>query len=441
MSTTRRQAIKTVATSILASSFIGKVLGADTPAASTPAAGTPVTPPPPPPIHFPPFVWKSEPPADCPFPPSNDLKGVRLLGNCSNYQGLGDTWYPSWAADDRLYSSYTDGQCPRPDGGMDTSSSNGGGTTGNAVLEGDDPLTLKVYSLGLQPASAGPYGGRYPCGGLVYNGVWYYGTYCIGPSPKVNYGGMDYNWPWMGPVVGYRMSKDYGKTWEDTKNTPDKPLFGESGLWGYPIKIGDPHFVDFGKNMEHSPDGKAYLVANGGRPEDPITRFASVSWASGNQIYLIRVTPTPENINDGSKYEFFAGNDASGKPQWTSDFKAIKPLIEWYNKCGNVTMTYNPGLRRYLMCVNDAWPTVEKTRTFILESENITGPWRMVTYMRDFGEQGYFPNIPSKFISSDGRKMWLCYSANFATNWNGMNIATNPPGSHYGLVLQEMELI
>jgi hypothetical protein len=34
-------------------------------------------------------------------------------------------------------------------------------------------------------------------------------------------------------------------------------------MWGYPVKIGAPKFVDFGKNMEHSPDGKAYLVAHG----------------------------------------------------------------------------------------------------------------------------------------------------------------------------------
>ena len=39
--------------------------------------------------------------------------------------------------------------------------------------------------------------------------------------------------------------------------------------------------------------------------------------------------------------------------------------------------------------------------------------------MKDFGEQAYFVNFPSKFISSDGRTLWLCYSANFAPGWNG----------------------
>ena len=62
--------------------------------------------------------------------------------------------------------------------------------------------------------------------------------------------------------------------------------------------------------------------------------------------------------------------------------------------------------------------------------------------MKDFGEQGYFLNIPSKFIRKDGRTAWLCYSANFARNWRkGVEVRENPPGSHYGLVLQEVKLL
>jgi len=55
--------------------------------------------------------------------------------------------------------------------------------------------------------------------------------------------------------------------------------------------------------------------------------------------------------------------------------------------------------------------------------------------------QAYFVNIPSKFISPDGQTMWLMYSGNFATNWNNEQIKPNPPGSHYGLVMQKIQLI
>jgi hypothetical protein len=387
-------------------------------------------------------IWPSQPPADCPFEPSKEITGVAFTGRHSDYY-FADTWYPSWAADGNLYSPYTDGSTPRQDGGRENSNSAEGkyATTGQAVMIGDDPQNLQVYSLGLVRGDATPYKGRYPCGSLVYKGVWYYGTYCLAPDGTTRYGDMDYNWPWLGPLVGFRISQDYGRSWTETPHTPEKPLFGETGMWGHPVKIGSPHFVDFGKDMEHSPDGKAYLVGHGAEAGDPKPRFANLSWISGDQIYLLRVEPSVETINDRTKYEFFAERDGNGNPVWTRDFAQIKPLIDWNNNCGCVAVSYNAPLKKYLMCVTDGWPTCAKMNSYILEADRIEGPWKLIVYMKEFGEQGYFLNIPTKFISSDGRTVWLCYSGNFAKGWNGVAINENPPGSHYGMVLQEMRLL
>jgi hypothetical protein len=63
--------------------------------------------------------------------------------------------------------------------------------------------------------------------------------------------------------------------------------------------------------------------------------------------------------------------------------------------------------------------------------------------MHEFGEQAYFVNIPSKFISADGRTAWLCYAANFSNgnrNWNTHHRAL-PPGGGYGMTLQEIKLL
>ena len=54
---------------------------------------------------------------------------------------------------------------------------------------------------------------------------------------------------------------------------------------------------------------------------------------------------------------------------WIRDFKKIKPLVEWNNHMGCVTATYAPGLKKYLMCVTDGWPTVAKMTSYILESD------------------------------------------------------------------------
>ena len=309
-------------------------------------------------------------------------------------------------------------------------------------MTGNDPLRLTIRNTAPpQPANPRPYEGRYPCGSLVYNGIWYYGTYCLGPAGSVVHEGFSYNWPVLGPMPGFRISKDFGKTWTPSPLSPQRPLFPEPKKFMGPVKMGCPHFVDFGKNMEHSPDGKAYLLGMGAEENDPKPRYANLSWITADQVYMARVTPSPENINDLTKYEFFAGHDATGKPVWSGDFARIKPLLDWNNNMGCATATYNPVLKKYLMCVTDGWPTCAKMHSYILEADELTGPWRLVVYMKDFGEQGYFLNFPSKFIASDGKTLWLCYSANFAPNWNGQKLSLNPPGGRYGLCLHEMRLL
>ncbi|MFO1522219.1 MAG: hypothetical protein U1G05_09315 [Kiritimatiellia bacterium] len=267
----------------------------------------------------------------------------------------------------------------------------------------------------------------------MFDGVWYYGTYCLGGGQVTRHNGITYNWPWLGPFVGFRFSTDFGKTWTQTPCTPEKPLFGEQGLKGGPVKIGAPHFVDFGKNMEHSPDGKAYLVAHGAS-DGADRRFGYNSWITGDEIYLLRVTPGIASMNDASKYEFFDGT------AWTGDFGKIKPIAAWRDHMGCVTMTYNAPLRKYLMCVTDGGTTGGFFDSYILESDHITGPFKMAQYFHHFGEQGYFLNLPSKFIHAEGGTMWLSYSANFAATWDGKRIQSKPPGSKYAMCLQELKL-
>jgi hypothetical protein len=441
-------------------------------------------------INFDGFEWKSEPPADCPFEASTSLKKVFFTGRCSDYY-MADTVYPTWAEDGHLYTPYTDGVTDgvrvSSGGGLET-----GFMTGHAVLKGESPLDLEIKNTS-QPkkALAAPYRGRYPCGSLIHNGIWYHGTYCLGPSASFSHEGFAWNWPNLGPMPGFQISKDYGKTWLDSPLSATEPLFPEPDHFLGTVKMGAPHFVDFGQNMEHSPDGKAYLVAMGSdtscrepRPgidqHDEATGLYSIkgpsseaiqielragekassdravyekafdeangkpfdhgklSWISADQIYLARVDPSVETINDLGSYEFFAGHDEKGQAIWSSNFSDLRPLLEWENNMGCVTITWVPGLKKYLMCVTDGWPTVAKMNSYILESDELTGPWKMVNYMKSFGEQAYFLNFPSKFISEDGRKLWLCYSTGFGEQ--GEKLPVNPPGGRYGMTLQEMTL-
>src|SRR5450432_541347 len=187
-------------------------------------------------------MWPSTPPDDCPFELSDVFTGLTFTGRHAEYTGA-DTWYPSWATDDALYSPWTDGnidwaieegwdtgnfQCSS-DARNPTNKGSGLCGTGQARITGGDPLNLKIENLGINYASPAPYGGRYPCGSLLHNGIWYYGTYCLDESTRKTQEGRNLNWDILGPFVGFRVSTNFGKTWIDTPHTPASPLFGESG--------------------------------------------------------------------------------------------------------------------------------------------------------------------------------------------------------------------
>jgi hypothetical protein len=385
--------------------------------------------------------WPSEPPAGSPFAPSRKFAGLKFTGRYASYTDA-DTWYPSWATDGNLYSPWTDGEvngvsCMSLDLSLvDAHAASSPAATGQAKIVGDDPLHLEVVNLEPQAGDAAPYEGRYPCGTLVHDGVWYYGTYTLS-----DVSGPCGNWCTLGPFVGFRYSTDFGLSWQQTPHTPASPIFGESALAGDRVKIGSPHFVDFGQNMQHSPDGKAYLVAHGAYGPD-----GWANWIAGDAIFLLRVTPSIETINDPAAYEFFAGYADDGTPLWTEDFAAIKPLLDWHRQFGCVTATYNAPVGRYLMCISrpsDGFNSVGTYDTMILESASLTGPWQLVHYLRAFGAEAYFVNIPSKFIGADGRTAWLCYAANFAEKVSGPRRTVHPStpqGSRYGMCLQEFTL-
>lgn len=413
----------------------------------------------------------SQVPPHCPIPPSQKFRGIFFTGRHREYANA-DTWYPSWASDDVQYSSFADGYVLDAAGNKIQAACDQGfnATTGFSKITGDDPLQLKVTALGNWKSSGMPYGGRYPCANIVVDGIWYYGTYCC----DINYRkseGIVYNWAWLGPYLGCRYSRDLGKTWTESPCKAWAPLFAQDihgaqeqlhaleqakkvmngdapgsdvgaliPALGLP-QLGVMHFVDFGKNMQHSPDGKAYLVGHGAAPDAPHPRLGAVSWLSGDAVYLVRVKLSPETVNDASQYEFFAGYDARGAARWSYRFEDLKPMLEWQNHLGSVTITYNPVLGRFLMCVADGWPSTQTMSTLILEADKVAGPWRLVSYLKDFGAQGYFVNIPSKFIQPDGKTMWLCYSANFTNDWLHTNYAVDPPGSRYGMCLQEFNLL
>jgi hypothetical protein len=118
-------------------------------------------------------------------------------------------------------------------------------------------------------------------------------------------------------------------------------LFGESGDIGpgpSRVKFGTPHWVDFGQELEHSPDGKAYIIAHGATSPS-----STEMWMLGDQVYMARVAPTVADIDDKSKWEFYAGGHGADAKWVAGDVSTATPLVEWTNHTGSTTMTYFAG--------------------------------------------------------------------------------------------------
>ena len=241
----------------------------------------------------------------------------------------------------------------------------------------------------------------------------------------------------QGPLASFRVSSDGGRSWsEPIKNStsPSDNLFQESSYHNGKIKFGAPHFVDFGKNGEHSPDGKAYLVGHGASRPDSIQ-----AWILGDAIYIARIAyHRLDDINSIESWEFFTGSE------WEiGDIQNAAPIAEWPHHMGVVTMTYIALLRKFVLSVSTpaTYPlTMQPFDTYFLESNVITGPFEYITHMNMFGPQAYFVNIPTKFLATNvtqtvntsSFEFYLSYSANFANPSD----PGNPPGSGYHWILQ-----
>jgi hypothetical protein len=111
-------------------------------------------------------VWPNEPHPGIPWPRSADLLDVELeWGRNAVPPNIGaDTWYPSWAADGNLYSSFTDGTVA----GINSHSYSGHtATTGYASFSvaadsrgRPDPFNMTMFNVATFPEPADPYESR-----------------------------------------------------------------------------------------------------------------------------------------------------------------------------------------------------------------------------------------------------------------------------------------
>jgi hypothetical protein len=261
---------------------------------------------------------------------------------------------------------------------------------------------------------------------LVRGRSWYYGSYLLDRAPAAGAPECG-NYCRLGPFVGFDVSRDGGRTWRRTRHTASRPLFPAAADDG--VRLGALHAVDLGRDAPARRGRFSYLVGHGGN---------GANWLAGGDVYLARFRPSPSTVDDARSYTFFAGRHR-GKARWVHQQALMHPLLHAPGHLGSAAITYDAPLRTYLLWITTPTrppDTSGPLDTMLLESQAVTGPWRLVEYLRAFGPQAYFANVPSRFISRDGRRMWLSYSANYQPGLP----AGDPPGSRYAWVLREMRL-
>ena len=102
-----------------------------------------------------------------------------------------------------------------------------------------------------------------------------------------------------------------------------------------------PTFLQFGQDYADARDKYVYVYAT--RLHD-----RSVDMQRPGLIDLLRAPK--DQLGDRDSYECFAGLDEDGGPLWGGSLSGRRPVWQDPNGSRHLSVCYNAGLRRYLLC-------------------------------------------------------------------------------------------
>lgn len=332
-----------------------------------------------------------------PYPPSPVIERVEF--DFSTHRRLApgsDNWPTTWADDGHIYSAWGDG------GGFGGNNSKGRVLLGVARIEGDaSNYTGKNVWGGFEPENPAQFGGKsygiLSVGGVLY--MW------VAPQPNPHLAHCE-----------IASSTDHGATWK---------------LADWRFEFADeltiPTFLNFGRDYAGARDGYVYsyyIHPTWGPGRATRSKTHTFDVHQPGKVYLSRV---PKNaILDRARYEFFIGFDADGKPSWSAELARKRPVFEDANGVGwNLSVSYNPGLRRYLLATEHSESHVGRFGLF--DAPEPWGPWTTVDYDETWGAghielTTFYWNFNQKWLSADGTNFTMIFTG-VRTNdaWNTLD--------------------
>jgi hypothetical protein len=232
---------------------------------------------------------------------------------------------------------------------------------------------------------------------------------------------LDWDWNGNGPfggLAGIAYSSDNGQRWH----------FGGKQ---FPAPLGNVSWVLRGRGGSH-PDGYVYALA-------------TEREFNASKLIMGRARPGVRNMTDPARWEWVSGLQPSGGstyPVWSSSLASAVPVVSWDSHITYPQMSYDAPLQRYLLTFTysySARPPAIWTRgaeLVILEAPHPWGPFSFVARERRFGpSNGYDPGFPLKWISANGRDLWLKWAA----NWDGCDNGLDCSGA-YGFNYRRLHL-
>jgi hypothetical protein len=347
------------------------------------------------------------PPASLPAPETTvSPAGAKIkatMGMPVAYQPYlhGDTWNPTWADDDNLYSI-----------ACDTLGNKDNPTNSNLAvykISGGPPPNIKVEIVNPMP-QFGKCTQVWPEDNCCWKGS---SLTCIDgvlylAAARNRYGNGDpkqfqIQQVWDSVII---KSSDHGKTWSDL------PPLGQSMFPGH--TFGNPAFVQYGKNGAagpHESDKYVYAVSNDG------------TWNNGNTMALGRVPRDKIGNLDAKDWEFVNDFTKDYQPVWKPRHDTAMYIFRVPGRTGVCGMAYLPGLNIYVLpqwhypSLNK-WPeeVVWNTSRFELYSAPAPwGPWSLF-HVQEMKPQGFYnPAVMQKFTSADGKSFQLICAGDFST--------------------------
>lgn len=328
------------------------------------------------------------------FPASNLVQEISFdLDSIISLAPGSDNWAVTWGKDGSQYVTWGDG------GGFGGDNAKGRVSLGVGQISGppDDMQVRNIWG-GFNSHSPATFTGKSYGIISIDDDLWLWNTGSTSDSSAFREQRLFH-------------SSDQGKSWVPAGVSFTLKDFGEGPVFYA------PSFLQFGQGYQHNVDSFVYIYA----PEAE-TEVWDVQIPG--KISLIRVNK--DKIADRSAYEFFKGFDDQGNPSWTHNLDLRKPVFEDINGVMRTSVTYNTGLKRYILITQQISRFKDKGYMGIYESKFPWGPWSTISFASPWnmglqrGEKSVYWNFSNKWTSKDGKNFYMIY--------------TGPGSDEFGLV-------